>query len=122
MDNKILTTGIMLVSMVVSGFVLSQTGKPFNVFLLTAHKVISFGVFIYLAITVSRFIKVSPLSPIEIAVSVICVLLFIALVATGGMLSTTKTFPTIIQKIHQVIPYLFVISTVINLYLLQNSH
>jgi hypothetical protein len=45
-------------------------------------------------------------------------LFFAGNVATGGLLSTDKTMPAVILKLHQITPYLTVLSTAVTLYLL----
>jgi hypothetical protein len=78
---------------------------------------ISLGAVVFLAITVYRINQVRPLNPLQLGLSVLTLLLFITLFATGGMLSTAKTMPAVILKIHQITPYLVVLSTSATLYL-----
>lgn len=118
MNTKFLFAGLFFISILLSGFILSRAGRPINVFFLTVHKLISVGVVVFLAITVYRINQVTPLNSLEIAACVITLAFFITLVATGGLLSTAKTMPTAILKVHQIMPYLAIISTGISLYLL----
>ena len=115
MDNKFIFAGLFFVFIVLSGFWLSHSGRPLNVFILTVHKLISLAALVFLAITIYRIHQVTPLSPIEIAASVITLVFFITLIATGGLLSTTKTLPGAILKVHQIAPFLVIFSTAASL-------
>jgi hypothetical protein len=117
MNQKLLFAGLFLLFIILSGFWLSRTGRPLSVIILTIHKLISLGAVVFLAITVYRIHQAAPLNPLQLGLSVLTLLLFITLFATGGMLSTAKTMPAVILKIHQITPYLVVLSTSATLYL-----
>jgi hypothetical protein len=117
MNQKLLFAGLFLLFIILSGFWLSRTGRPLSVLILTIHKLISLGAIVFLAITVYRIHQAAPLNPLQLGVSVLTLLFFITLFATGGMLSTAKTMPAVILKIHQITPYLVVLSTSATLYL-----
>jgi hypothetical protein len=118
MSSKFLIAGLFFAFIILSGLWLSRSGRPVNVFILTIHKLISLGAVVYLVITVYRIHQVAPLSPVEIAASVVTLLFFIVMIATGGLLSTAKPMPGIILKIHQIMPYLVILTTTATLYLL----
>ena len=117
MDNKYFIMGVFFVFIGLSGYGLSHAGKPINVLILTIHKLISLAAVVYLVVTIYRIYQVTPLGPAAIAASVVSVLLFIGMIATGGLLSTTKTMPAVVSGIHRIVPYLAVISTTAALYL-----
>jgi len=117
MNTKFIFTGLFFLFILISGFILSRAGRPLNVLLLTVHKLISVGAVVFLAITVFKINQVSPLSPIEITASIVTLVLFVAMVATGGLLSTSKTMPVLVLKAHQIMPYLAILSTTATLYL-----
>ncbi len=118
MDNKFVIAGVFFVFIILSGFWLSRTGRPLNTLILTAHKLVSLGAAIFLAITIYRIHQDAPLSPAVIAVSTFTFLFFVIMIATGGLLSTAKVMPAIILKIHQLTPYLVILSAVATLYIL----
>lgn len=118
MDNKFIITGMFFALIILSGFWLSRSGRPLNAFILTAHKLIALGAVVFLAMTVYRIDQMAPLSPVSMTVCVVTVLFFIAMIVTGGLLSTAKIMPTAILKIHQMMPYLVILSTTANLYIL----
>ena len=117
MNSKFLFAGLFFLFILISGFLLSRAGRPLNVLLLTVHKLISVGAVVFLAITVFRINQVTPLNPIQIAACIVTLVLFVAMVATGGLLSTSKMMPVFILKVHQIMPYLTILSTAVTLYL-----
>jgi len=118
MEKKFVIAGIFLLFIIVSGLWLSRTGRPLNVLILTVHKLIAVGGVVLLIITLYRVHQAAPLTSLQLAVSVTTLVLFLALIVTGGLLSTAKTWPGLVLKIHQVVPTLIILSTAANLYLL----
>lgn len=118
MEKKFIIVGVFLVFIIVTGLGLSRTGRPLNIILLTIHKLISVVAVAFLVISLYRLHQAEPLTSLQLVVSGVTILLFIALVATGGMLSTNKTWPGVILKIHQIVPTLVILSTAANFYLL----
>ena len=117
MVNKFIIAGLFGVFIVLSGFWLSRTGKPLNTLILTAHKLISLAAVVVLVITVYQIHQAAPLSPVEIAASAVTILFVVVMIASGGWLSAAKTVPAIVTGIHQVVPYLALLSTAATLYL-----
>ena len=115
---RIVSTGLFFLFIFLSGYWLSHSGKPLNVIILTIHKSIGLAAGVFLVLTVYRIHQVAPLSPIEITAIVVTVLFFAGNVATGGLLSTDKPTPAAILKMHQITPFLTVLSTAVTLYLL----
>jgi hypothetical protein len=122
MNQKYIIAGLFLLFIILSGIWLSRTGRPLSVLVLTLHKLVSLGAVVFLAITVYRIHQAAPLSPLLLGISVLTLLLFITLFATGGLLSTAKTMPAVVLKIHQITPFLVVLSTSTTLYLLVFHH
>ncbi|HEY4692577.1 MAG TPA: hypothetical protein VIH16_04015 [Bellilinea sp.] len=118
MEKKFVIAGVFLVLIIVSGLWLSRTARPLNVLALTVHKLIAVGGVASLVIALYRQHQAMPLTSMQLAMSVTTLVLFLALIATGGLLSTAKTWPVLVLKIHQVIPTLVIFSTAVNLYLL----
>jgi hypothetical protein len=122
MNQKYIIAGLFLLFIILSGIWLSRTGRPLSVLILTLHKLISLGAVVFLAITVYRIHQAAPLTPLQLGISVLTLLFFITLFATGGLLSTTKTMPAVVLKIHQIMPILVVLSTSATLYLILYRH
>ena len=101
------------------GFWLSRSGKPYSVIILTIHKLISLAAVILLGITVHRMNQAATLSAVELLAVIITGLFFLGTIITGGLLSIDKPMPAVILRLHQITPYLTVISTAATLYLQQ---
>jgi hypothetical protein len=118
MNSKILITGAFFVFILASGFWLSRLGRPINTIVLTIHKLISVAAVVYLVINVYRINQVTPLTTLEIVACAVAILLFLVMIATGGLLSVEKEMPAFVHTIHRVTPYLVILSTAGTLYLL----
>jgi hypothetical protein len=118
MNSKILITGAFFVFILASGFWLSRLGRPINTIVLTIHKLISVAAVVYLVINVYRINQVTPLTTLEIVACAVAILLFLVMIATGGLLSVEKEMPAFVHTIHRVTPYLVILSTATALYLL----
>lgn len=118
MGAKLISAGLFFLFIFLSGFWLSQAGKPYCMLIITIHKLIGLGVGIYLVLTDYRIYQEAMLSPIEITAIVVTVLFFIGLVAIGGLLSAQKSLPRYVSMIHKMFPYLTVLSTGVTIFLL----
>ena len=106
--------------LILSGFWLSRTGKPYGTLIFTVHKLVAVAAVVLLGITVYRIHRAGILSAIELFVVIVAGLFFLGTIVTGSLLSIPieKTMPAIVHRLHQVTPYLTVLSTVATLYLL----
>jgi uncharacterized membrane protein YGL010W len=115
---RVTGTGLLMVVIFLSGLWVTRLGKPYSTFPFTIHKLAGLAVGILLAVIVYQTHKVAPLGAAEIAAIVVTVLCFIGTVVAGGFLSVAKEIPAIVQRLHQVIPVLTLVSTAGTLYLL----
>ena len=127
MPSKVVMTGIFFIFIFFFGFWLSRTGKPYNALIFNAHKLIGLAMGVFLIITVYRLHQAAPFSPLQVAALALTILIFIILVAAGGVISAEAAgeiknmAPTILgmlSAIHKILPYLAVLSTAATLYLL----
>jgi hypothetical protein len=114
---KIAVSAGLFLCIFLSGFWLSRSGKPYSMAIMTVHKLIALGTIIYLGVTVYNILKTSPHLAAPIAFITITAVCFIALIASGALLSANKTMPAFILKLHQFIPYLTLLSAGASLYL-----
>lgn len=126
-QTKTLTAGIFFLFIILSGFWLSRSGKPYNSGIFNVHKLIGLAAGIFLIVTVSRIHKVEPLSPIQVTTLVTTILVFICLVAAGGLLgvqaqgelgNANQFLLDAVGIIHKTFPYVAVLSTAATFYLL----
>lgn len=100
------------------GFWVARRGTPYSVLLLTVHKLTAVGTGVYLVVTALRQHKIMPLSGGQITSLAVMVVLFVALIATGGFISTEKQMPALVLLMHKYLPYLALASTALSIYLL----
>ena len=110
--------GLFFLFIFLSGIWLSNSGKPLNVIILTIHKLIALAAVVFLVMTTYQINQVAKLSATELIASVVTGLFFLGTIISGGLLSTGKPMPAAILTMHQIIPFLTVLSTAVTLYLL----
>lgn len=103
-----------------SGYWLSRSGKPYSGILFNTHKLIALTAVVFLAIMFYQAHRMTTLSTTDLAAGVVTGLIFAGLFTTGSLLSIAKPMPAIVLGVHQVIPYLAVLSTALSLFLLQS--
>ena len=116
---RFIGTGLFFLFIFLSGYWLRHSGKPYNVIVLTIHKLISVAGLVLLVIIMIRSNQGDALSTIELIVGVFAGLSFLSLIVTGGLLSSKKEMPAIVSKLHKIAPYLTVFFTVATLFLLR---
>jgi hypothetical protein len=119
---RAISMGAGFLIMILSGFWLSRTGKPYGTLIFTIHKLIGVGIGILLFMTVRQMHQTVPLSPVEIAAVAVTGLFFVASVTTGSLLSipVSKPMPGFVSMLNKILPYFSVLSTAVTLYLLLN--
>jgi heme A synthase len=115
---RITITAVLFLCIFVFGFWLSRSGKPYNQVIFTIHKLVALGAVVYLAVTVYRVHQAAPLTSAHTIIIALTALCFITVFVTGALLSLDKAMPLIVLRLHQVAPYLAVLSTTASLYLL----
>ena len=100
-----------------SGFWLMNAGKPYNNALLNVHKLISIAAVVLFGVTVFQISKISALTSIELATTVVTGILFLGTIVSGG-LSSINTMPTAFLILHRVTLSLVTVSTAITLFVL----
>ncbi len=107
-----------LLVMVLTGLRLTRAGSPYPVLMLTLHKLLSLGVLVLLIHTAMQVHRIAPLSRSEMIAPAVTTILFLGLVATGGLLSGRAQPSRALKVGHHVAGYLGVIATSGALYLL----
>lgn len=115
---KIVFAGLLFLFMFLFGFWLSRNGKPYNMALFTVHKLVALGAVVYLAVTITKIHQATPLTSMQFTAVIITALCFVVTAASGAMLSVDKVMPEIVHRLHQITPYLTVLSIGATLYLL----
>jgi hypothetical protein len=115
---RFVSAGLFFMLILPSGLWLSHAGKPYSAILFNAHKLIGFGLFVFLIINVYQVNQATPLSTLELTTCLIAGLFFLATIVTGGLVSVDKVMPAVVSLSHKLLPYLTVLSTIASLYLL----
>ena len=118
---KVVSIGAGFLVIILSGYWLGRSGKPYSTIVFTVHKLIALAAIVLLGITVHRINQAGALSVVEVLAAIVTGLFFLGTMGTGGALSipSDKAMPAIVHKLHQVTPYLTVLSTAVTLYLLR---
>ena len=117
-QSSVVGAGLFFLFIILSGIWLSRSGKPLNGIILTIHKLISLAAVVFLAITIYQMNQAAGLSAIGFIAGVVTGLFFLGAIITGGLLSTGKPMPAAILTMHQIAPFLTVLSAAATLYLL----
>jgi len=117
--SKIVTAGALVVFTVVSGVLLTRAGRPYNTIGYNVHKLIAVGMIALLVVTTVRMIKAgAAFSPLGLALMVAAAILFLALIATGGMLSFEREWPAVVVTLHRMAPLFSLAASAAGMYLL----
>jgi heme A synthase len=120
MTGKITLTVLCFLIIFISGYWLSHFAKPFNVLILTIHKLVSLVAIVLLVLTALQMNKATRLDTKELAAWLVAGLFFVVTIITGGLLSSEISLPAAIAVMHKITPYMTVVSTAVALYLSMN--
>jgi hypothetical protein len=116
--TKLIVSGILFLFTLISGVIVSHSGRPLSVGLVTIHKLIAVATVVLIGMAVNQLYKTGDGKVfIELSVTVITAVLFLALVATGALLTRDIQLPEAILKVHQVVPLLALVSSTTTVYL-----
>lgn len=116
-EQRILSSGILIVLVAVSGVWLSRFGKPYNVAFFTLHKVLALAAVILIATLFFDLYKAYRHTGPILLLTVSATLSAIALFATGAFLSIGKIPINLLKPVHIIASIVFLCSTVYSLYL-----
>lgn len=120
--TKLIVAGVLAVLTLITGVVLSNAGRPLNSALFNVHKIISVVMIALVIIGVIQLYKVAEAKAmLELGMIILTIVFFVALVATGGMLSFEREWPAVVLKIHQVLPLVSIAIASLSTYLLIRS-
>ena len=121
-NTKLVAAGFLGLFTLISGVILTNAGRPLNAVYFNIHKIIAVIMIVLLVVMTVQLIKAGgALSTLQILVIAAAAILFLALIATGGMLSFERSWPTIVLRIHQVAPLLSLGFSAAGIYLLATT-
>jgi hypothetical protein len=118
--GKLIGAGVLFLLTIITGLIVSRSGRPLSTLLVTIHKLIAVGNIVLIGVIFSRLSKAgNGVMALEVIMIVVSAVLFLSLVATGSLLTREEMeLPGIVLILHQVAPALAGISSIIALYLL----
>ena len=121
--SKLIGAGILFLFTLISGVIVSRSGRPFSIGLVTVHKLIAVGTIVLIGMGINRLYKmVDGKAIIGIGLMVISVLLFLALIATGAFLTREEMqLPEFVLNIHKVAPLFALFSSTLTIFLLSRG-
>jgi hypothetical protein len=122
-STKLIAAGILFLLTLISGVIVSHSGRPLGVGLVTLHKLIAAGTIVLTGMAVHQLYKTTDGKLlVELGAIVITAILFLALIATGALLTREEMqLPESVLKIHQVAPLLALAFSTITVYLLSSG-
>jgi hypothetical protein len=122
--TKLIAAGILFLLTLISGVIVSHSGRPLSVGLVTVHKLIAVVGIVLIGMAVNQLYKnVDGKLLIELSVIVLSGILFLALIATGALLTREEMqLPELVLKIHQVAPLLALLASSVSIYLLASGN
>lgn len=120
LTSKLIAAGILALLTLISGLIVSRSGKPLNIWLVSIHKMIAVGTVVLIYMAVNQLYKTADGKMlVTIGIMVISAVLFLGLIATGAFLTREEMeLPAFVLKIHQVVPLLALASSSLTIYLL----
>lgn len=117
---KLVAAGVLFIFILISGLIVSHSGRPLNIWLVGLHKLIAIGAVVLISIAINQLLKTTgEKTIILISTLLITAVLFIAMIATGALLTREEMqLPGIVLKIHQVAPFLSLAFSGLSVYLL----
>ena len=86
-NSQTIYTGLFFLFILLSGFWVARTGKPYNTVVFNIHKFIGLGLGYFLIRIVYLTNQAAPLNAIQWTAIAVTVFLFVFTVAAGGLLS-----------------------------------
>ena len=119
-STKLIAAGILFLLTLISGFILSRSGRPLNVGLTTIHKLIAVGTIILIGMAVYQLYKTTEGKVfIEMSILFISGIFFLALIATGALLTREEMqLPEVVLKVHQLAPLVALAASTLTIILL----
>ncbi len=98
--SKLVLPAILLAVTLIFGFIVSKTGKPYNTFLFTIHKLLALAAVVLAVIQVLNLLKVAPAQGLLIGLLILAVICVITLFATGAIMSAQKELHLVWRWVH----------------------
>ena len=118
-DVRIMSAVIFYILAIASGVWVTKLGRPLNTGVFTLHKLIALAALILIIVIVRTLANGIALSPAAVVCIVLTFIFFIAMFATGAVLSFEKPAPGFVLLMHKIGPALTLAASVITVFLLK---
>ena len=120
LTTKLIFAGDLFLFTLISGVIVSHSGRPLNIWLVSVHKLIAIGTLVLVGVVINQLYKTAEGKVIvEISLIIISGILSLALIATGALLTREEMqLPEIVLTIHKMTPLLALVSSTLTVYLL----
>jgi hypothetical protein len=120
LTTKLIFAGALFLFTLISGVIVSHSGRPLNIWLVSVHKFIAIGTLVLVGVVINQLYKTAEGKVIvEISLIIISGILSLALIATGALLTREEMqLPEIVLTIHKMTPLLALVSSTLTVYLL----
>lgn len=116
---KLIAAGTLFLFTLISGVIVSHSGRPLSVALVTVHKLIAVATVVLFGMAVNQLVKTGDAKVlVDLSVVAFAGVLFVSLVVTGALLTREMQLPEAILKVHQVAPLLALVASTASIYLL----
>jgi hypothetical protein len=121
--GKAVAVGIILLFTLISGVIVSRSGRPLNVWLVTVHKLAAVATLVLIVLAVHQAYKTADGRLfLTVSLAVLSAALFVTLIASGAFLTREEMdLPVYVLKIHRLVPLPALLSTSLTVYLLLGS-
>jgi hypothetical protein len=116
--GKWIIVGFGMLLVMVLGYFLTRSGKPYPVLLLTVHKLIPVAVVVFLITTLIRTNQETSLSVYLWITAVLTIVFYVSMFVTGALVSLKKEMPAFVYSLHHILSYCSLAATATTAYLL----
>jgi hypothetical protein len=116
-EQRAAITGILLLLAALSGVVTTSLGRPLNVPVSTAHKLLALGSIVFIVLLVIDAQKAVGLGTPLIVLIILTGLLLLGVFATGALLSFEKLVSVPLRAAHTAAPFLAMAGVVVLAYM-----
>jgi hypothetical protein len=116
-EQRAVVTGILLLLAAISGVVTSSMGRPLNVPVSTAHKLLAISAVVFAVLLVIDVQKAVGLGAPLVALIILTGLLLLGVFATGALLSFEKLVSVPLRAVHAATPFLAMAGVVVLAYM-----
>lgn len=120
MLGKLISAGLLFLFTLISGMIISRSGKPLNTGQVTVHKLLAICAIVMVSLVMYQKLEtMDNMAAVKLGAVIITAVLFLSLITTGALLTRQELqLPAVVLKIHQVASILSLITSPITVFLI----